>query len=91
MGTMVHEKIREYIEKWESRCYKNGIPDEAPTQLESRLLVPSYRIICIALMRNHNNLELLGIPRPKCKIYSDIKRNEIYNRVQKNKQLNLFM
>ena len=65
--------------------------DEAPIQLESRLLVPSYRIICITLMRNHNNLELLGISRPKCKIYSDIKRNEIYNRENKNKQLNLFM
>jgi hypothetical protein len=48
-------------------------------------------MICIALMKNPNNLELLGFQREKCKAYNDIKRNEIYNRKQKSKQLNMFM
>ena len=84
-------EIKNYIKKWETKGYENGIPDEAPFQLEYRGIVPSYRLICIALMKNHNNLEILGISRNRCNIYSTIKRNEIYNRNQKNKQLNLFM
>jgi len=59
--------------------------------LEKRGLVPSYKLICIALMRNHNNLEILGFSREKCKIYQEIKRQEIYNRKTNNKQLNLFL
>ena len=87
----VREKIEKYISDWESKGYGNGIPDEAPIELEKRLLVPSYRMICLALMKNPNNLEILGFKREKCKAYNDIKRNEIYNRKQENKQLNMFM
>lgn len=63
-----------------SRDYQNGIPDEAPIELELRGLVPSYRLICMALMKNENNLELLGISRKKCQAYKEIKRIEIENR-----------
>tara|TARA_B100000683_G_C12507748_1_gene559675 strand:- start:4297 stop:4443 length:147 start_codon:yes stop_codon:yes gene_type:complete len=48
-------------------------------------------MICIALMRNPNNLESLGFQREKCKIYQEIKREEIYNRETKNKQLKMFL
>jgi len=48
-------------------------------------------MICIALMRNHNNLEILGIKREKCNIHQEIKREEIYNRDTKNKQLKIFL
>ena len=85
------EKIQQYIESWESKGYKNGIPDEAPTELERRNLAPSYRLICIALMKNHNNLEILGFQREKCRIYQEIKREEIYNREYEGKQLKLFL
>lgn len=85
------EKIRKYIFRWSSKGYKNGIPDEAPFQLENRGLVPSYRLICLALMKNENNLETLGIKREPCAVYSEIKRHEIYNRNNKFKQLDLFL
>jgi len=82
-------KIKEYIKKWKSRGYPEGIPDEAPFCLEKRGVVPSYRMICIAIMRNPYNLESLGVSREKSKVYQEIKRNEIYNRNTKGKQLKL--
>ena len=85
----IKKRIRDYISRWEKKGYKNGIPDEAPVQLEKRGLVPSYRMICIALMRNPNNLESLGFPREKCRIYQEIKREEIRNRKKENEQLRL--
>jgi predicted phosphoadenosine phosphosulfate sulfurtransferase len=75
-------KIKKYIYDWEKKGYINGIPDEAPSELEKRGLVPSYRMICIAIIKN---------PRQKCNIYQEIKREEIYNRPTKNKQLKLFL
>jgi hypothetical protein len=42
-------------------------------------------------MRNPYNLESLGFVREKCKIYQEIKREEIYNRITKEKQLKLFL
>jgi len=87
----VKEKINKYIEKWKKRGYKNGIPDEAPYELEKTGLVPSYRLICISLMKNQYNLELLGYNKNKCKIYNEIKKREIYNRKQKSKQLDIFL
>lgn len=89
MGTKI--KIREYISKWEQRGYERGIPDEAPFELERMGVVPSYRMICIALMKNPNNLETLGFQREKCKIYQEIKREEIYNRMVVGQQLKLFL
>lgn len=78
MGT--REKIQTYIKSWESKGYETGIPDEAPIELEKTGLVPSYRKICVALMKNENNLESLGFSRPKCESYKEIKRIEIENR-----------
>ena len=89
MGT--RKKVREYINKWEQRDYTNGIPDEAPVELERMGVVPSYRMICIALMRNPNNLESLGFQREKCRIYQEIKREEIYSRNFEGKQYKLFL
>ena len=88
---MTKQKLKKYVESWESKGYEKGIPDEAPFQLEKRGLVPSYRMICITLMRNPYNLESLGFAREKCKIYQEIKREEIYNRPTKEKQLKLFL
>lgn len=84
------EKIRNYIKTWESRGYDGGIPDKAPPVLEKNNLVPSYRMICITLMKNPNNLEALGFSREKCAIYQELKRLEISQRNVPNKQLNLF-
>jgi predicted phosphoadenosine phosphosulfate sulfurtransferase len=82
------EKIQAYIEEWESRCYFNGIPDEAPHELEIRNKVPSYRKICIAILKNDCALKTLGFTPKKSKYYDAYKKIEIENR-QKNKQLKL--
>lgn len=85
---MVYEKIREYINLWEKRCYKDGIPDEAPNGLEDK--VPSYQRIAIALLKNDMNLTALGYQPKKSKYYSILKRIEIDARDDgKPKQLKL--
>lgn len=74
------EKIKQYIKTWEKRCYADGIPDEAPARLESLGLVPSYRLICKVILKNENNLELLGFGRIKCAIYNTLKKQELIAR-----------
>lgn len=73
---------------WEKRCYKKGIPDEAPFQLKDK--VPSYKRICLAILNNDLQLTSLGYEPKKSKYYSILKRIEISARVYKGKQLKLF-
>ena len=70
-------KIQAWIQKWESRGYPEGIPDEAPFNLEEKLRVPSYRMVCLAIMKNDVTLETLGFARKPCDAYIAIKREEI--------------
>lgn len=74
------QKILNYIEEWKQRCYSDGIPDEAPIRLEKLNKVPSYRMICLAIMKNDTHLETLGYSRPKTQAYHDIKRIELIER-----------
>lgn len=82
------EKIQEYIQTWEQRCYFDGIPDEAPYELEIRNKVPSYKKICMAILRNDHALKTLGFTPKKSKYYDAFKKIEIEGR-QKYKQLKL--
>jgi len=75
------KKILEYVKVWEKRCYSDGIPDEAPIELENRNKVPSYRKICMAILKNDNHLQTLGFSRPKSKYYSLLKKIEIEERL----------
>ncbi len=87
---MKHE-IEEYIREWETKCYLNGIPDEAPIRLSQLNKVPSYKKICIAILNNDNCLKSLGYEPKKSKYYHLLKRIEIEQRVSnKPKQLKLF-
>ena len=73
---------------WEDRCYQNGIPDEAPFELNGK--VPSYKTICIAILKNDLNLTKLGFKAKDSKYYSILKRIEIDARPSKyGKQLKL--
>jgi predicted phosphoadenosine phosphosulfate sulfurtransferase len=45
-------KIFTFIKWWKSRGYENEIPDYAPSILESKKLVPSWKRICKSLLRN---------------------------------------
>lgn len=79
------EKIEKYITDWERKCYYNGIPDEVPDEISD--LVPSYKRICWAILRNDIHLQSLGFSRPKCEVYNEIKRQEI---IQRNIKLNSY-
>jgi len=72
---------------WEERCYKNGIPDEAPFELKDK--IPSYKKIAMALLKNDFHLISLGYSQKKTKYYSILKRIEIDQRKYIGKQLKL--
>jgi predicted phosphoadenosine phosphosulfate sulfurtransferase len=74
------KKILDWIKKWEDRGYSGGIPDEAPRRLEALCKVPSYRMICIAIMKNDKQLESLGYSRIECHAYRELKKIEIEGR-----------
>lgn len=67
--------IMSYIKDWESKCYSDGIPDEAPSELGIK--VPSYKMICRAILRNDRNLLTLGYSRPHNDYYNELKRKEL--------------
>lgn len=71
------QKLFQYIRLWESRGYPRGIPDEAPATLEARNRVPSYRLICRAIMNNDVSLSSLGYQREPCEAYNALKRIEL--------------
>lgn len=77
-------KIMSYINKWKLQGYKNGIPDEAPSNLEALVKVPSYRQICRAILKNDINLISLGYSKPNSEAYNMLKRIEINERIRSN-------
>ena len=71
-------KIEKYIKEWESKCYKAGIPDEAPFELEKNCNVPSYRKIAYAILKNDGTLKTLGLDvNKKSEVYFQLKRKEL--------------
>ena len=88
MVNKLRAKIIEYVQGWEQKCYKDGIPDEAPIELGDK--VPSYKRICIAILKNDINLTSLGYTPKISKYYSILKRIEIDARMYEGKQLKLF-
>jgi len=75
-GKMV-DKINKYITKWEQSGYPNGIPDEAPQELESVGIVPSYRLICRAILKNDFACRTLGYEREQCAVYDCLKKDQL--------------
>lgn len=75
------ERILNYIKTWEQRCYHDGIPDEAPVEIFD--MVPSYKRIAIAILKNDYPLKSLGFTPPKSEAYNMLKRIEIANRPKK--------
>lgn len=70
-------RIMEWVETWEQRGYPYGIPDAADPTLERLGKVPSYRRICLAILKNDITLQSLGFSKPNCDAYNEIKRVEI--------------
>ena len=72
-------KIVNYINLWESRL-PGGIPDVCHIDIERNKLYPSYKQICIAIMKNDFALKTLGYESNKCLVYSELKRIELTQR-----------
>ena len=70
----------EYERSWLDRGYSTGIPDEAYQRLESLGLVPSYRQIAMALLKNDMQLTSLGFQTPVSDWYGAFKRIELRER-----------
>ena len=77
MFGILRNNISKYIRQWERRGYKKGVPDSGDLVLESYNMIPSYRLICIAVFKNDIHLQSLGMDRPNCQLYSQLKREEL--------------
>lgn len=62
-------KIYTFISWWKEKGYPDGIPDEAPYELEVQKLAPSWRRICKALLRNDFWCKGLGFTQQKTTAY----------------------
>lgn len=63
-------KIAVFLKWWELRGYPNGIPDEQPADEEAGKLVPSWRRICKALLRNDYWCKGLSFTQTKSAAYT---------------------
>lgn len=72
-----HQKVQEYIEGWKLCGYSEDIPDEVPDKLMQLQLAPSYKAICIAILKNDVALKSLGFTPKHTEWYSVLKKEEI--------------
>lgn len=63
------ERFRDWMFRWKKRGYPNGIPDEAPKDLENKYWAPSWRRLCKVLLRNDWWCKGLGLTQPKSDAY----------------------
>lgn len=62
-------KISVFIKWWMDRGYPDGIPDEAPYEMEANKLAPSWRRICKSLLRNDYWGKSIGFSQTKSEAY----------------------
>ena len=87
----MHRKICKYVDAWLGRGYAGGIPDEVPHELMVLQLAPSYKAICMAILRNDHPMKSLGFSADKSPWYSELKRIEIAARPgSKTRQEDMF-
>jgi predicted phosphoadenosine phosphosulfate sulfurtransferase len=69
--TQVHykNKIAVFDNWWRDKGYPEGIPDEAPYELEAARKAPSWRRVCKSLLRNDYWLKGLGFSQHKSDAY----------------------
>lgn len=81
-------KIFTFLKWWEERGYElEGIPDEAPLNLESEKLVPSWRRICKSLLRNDYWCKGLGFSQHKTEAYEKYLKLKKRQRTEQNFEL----
>ena len=85
------DRVNQYIKKWATCGYPDGIPDEVPDALMRLGLAPSYKAIAIAILKNDLQFLSLGFQPKQSNWYSALKKVEIELRDGgKNKNLELF-
>lgn len=62
-------KVLLFVKWWSERGYEEGIPDEAPKELEAARRVPSWRRVCKSLLRNDYWCKGLGFTQHKAHAY----------------------
>ena len=63
-GSCATERVSEYVQTWQRRCYSHGIPDEVPPKVAASGRAPSWRAVAVALLQNDLHLYQLGFARP---------------------------
>ena len=66
-------RFNKFTRWWEERGYPEGIPDEAPYELEANKIVPSYRRVCKVLLRNDWWCKGLSFTQPTSEAYKKFK------------------
>ena len=77
-------RFKKFIAGWHDRGY-DGIPEEAPPELEAKCWAPSWRRMCKVLLRNDWWCKGLGQTQPKSEAYEkykEIKRQRKANNME---------
>lgn len=77
------ERIQNYIDSWKSRGYPESLPEELPERIVSSGFAPSYKAICVAILKNDHSLSSLGFSPKPSEWYKILKGIEIAQRPQK--------
>jgi predicted phosphoadenosine phosphosulfate sulfurtransferase len=62
-------KVWKFIEWWSKKGYPEGIPQQAPYELEVKKLAPSWRRVAKSLLRNDYWCKGLGFSQQKSSAY----------------------
>lgn len=73
----LRKNIFRYINGWKTKGYPEDIPDKIPTVLAELNLAPSYKAIALCILKNDNNLKILGYTEKKSEWYTILKRIEL--------------
>lgn len=82
MSDRMRRGLNRYVNAWRGRGYPDDIPDEVPPGIAEECLAPSYKAICLALLRNDHSLQSLGLSSPRPEIYMTLKRIEFQRKAK---------
>lgn len=72
-------RFKKFISGWRDRGYLE-IPEEAPSELESKCWAPSWRRMCKVILRNDYWCKSLGQTQPKSEAYQKFKQIQLKRR-----------
>jgi predicted phosphoadenosine phosphosulfate sulfurtransferase len=59
-GKCATERVSEYVQTWQRRCYSQGIPEEVPKKIMDSRRAPSWKAVAIAILQNDLAMTQLG-------------------------------